>query len=146
MAEAAKTAVVTGGGRGIGRGIVLALAQDGCDVAILDLIEENAQAVKKEVEALGRRALTGPGAAGTLGHRSEAPPGGGAGAWPAAEEPGLPAPLCLQNPTRYGCPKAEATPSPAGPPPITAIFFPFRVGIENFGIPPSLFAISTSVA
>ena len=57
MAEAAKTAVVTGGGRGIGRGIVLALAQDGCDVAILDLIEENAQGVKKEVEALGRRAL-----------------------------------------------------------------------------------------
>ena len=57
MAEAARTAVVTGGGRGIGRAIVLALAKDGCDVAILDLIEENSQAVKKEVEALGRRAL-----------------------------------------------------------------------------------------
>lgn len=57
MAEAARTAVVTGGGRGIGRAITLALARDGCNVAILDLIEENAQAVKKEVEALGRKAL-----------------------------------------------------------------------------------------
>ncbi|HWP84958.1 MAG TPA: SDR family NAD(P)-dependent oxidoreductase [Terriglobia bacterium] len=57
MAQAARTAVVTGGGRGIGRGICLALAQDGCDIAILDLIEENAHAVQKEVEALGRRAL-----------------------------------------------------------------------------------------
>jgi len=57
MAETPKTAVVTGGGRGIGRAIVLELAKDGCDVAILDLIEENAQSVRKEVEALGRRAL-----------------------------------------------------------------------------------------
>ena len=57
MEPSGKTAVVTGGGRGIGRAIALALAQDGCNVAILDLIEENAQAVKKEVEALGRRAL-----------------------------------------------------------------------------------------
>ena len=52
-----RIAVVTGGGRGIGRAIVLELARQGCDVAILDLIEENTQSVKKEVEALGRRAL-----------------------------------------------------------------------------------------
>ena len=57
MADAARIAVVTGGGRGIGRAIVLGLANDGCDVAILDLIEENAKSVQKEVEALGRRAL-----------------------------------------------------------------------------------------
>ncbi|MBI2818364.1 MAG: glucose 1-dehydrogenase [Acidobacteria bacterium] len=57
MEPSAKTAIVTGGGRGIGRAIALALAHDGCNVAILDLIEENAQGVKKEVEALGHRAL-----------------------------------------------------------------------------------------
>jgi 2-hydroxycyclohexanecarboxyl-CoA dehydrogenase len=57
MSQVSKTAVVTGGGRGIGRAISLELARQGCNVAILDLIEENAQAVKKEVEALGRRAL-----------------------------------------------------------------------------------------
>ena len=57
MSQDGRSAIVTGGGRGIGRAITLALARQGCNVAILDLIEENAQAVKKEVEALGRRAL-----------------------------------------------------------------------------------------
>src|SRR5438552_1937886 len=51
------SAIVTGGGRGIGRGIVLALAQDGAEVAIGDLNLENAQSVAEEVRALGRRAL-----------------------------------------------------------------------------------------
>ena len=57
MSQDGRSAIVTGGGRGIGRAITLALARQGCHVAILDLIEENAQSVKKEVEALGRRAL-----------------------------------------------------------------------------------------
>ena len=57
MSQDGRSAIVTGGGRGIGRAIALALARQGCHVAILDLIEENAQSVKKEVEALGRRAL-----------------------------------------------------------------------------------------
>jgi len=57
MSQDGRSAIVTGGGRGIGRAITLALARQGCNVAILDLIEENAQSVKKEVEALGRRAL-----------------------------------------------------------------------------------------
>ena len=57
MSQDGRSAIVTGGGRGIGRAIALALAGQGCNVAILDLIEENAQSVKKEVEALGRRAL-----------------------------------------------------------------------------------------
>ncbi|MBI4480644.1 MAG: glucose 1-dehydrogenase [Acidobacteria bacterium] len=57
MSQDGRSAIVTGGGRGIGRAIALALAGQGCHVAILDLIEENAQSVKKEVEALGRRAL-----------------------------------------------------------------------------------------
>lgn len=52
-----RTAIVTGGGRGIGRGIALCLAEDGADVAIVDLIERNARSVAAEVEAKGRRAL-----------------------------------------------------------------------------------------
>ena len=35
---AGKNAVVVGGGQGIGRGIALALARDGMDVAVLDAI------------------------------------------------------------------------------------------------------------
>jgi meso-butanediol dehydrogenase/(S,S)-butanediol dehydrogenase/diacetyl reductase len=52
-----KTAIVTGGGRGIGRGIVLALAEAGADVAIAEIDLESAESTAKEVEALGRRAL-----------------------------------------------------------------------------------------
>lgn len=51
-----KTAVVTGGGRGIGRGIALALARNGADVAVADIIAENARSVAAEAQALGRRA------------------------------------------------------------------------------------------
>jgi NAD(P)-dependent dehydrogenase (short-subunit alcohol dehydrogenase family) len=52
-----KVAVVTGGGSGIGRGIVLCMAREGADVAIPDIQDANAQTVAKEVQALGRRAL-----------------------------------------------------------------------------------------
>ncbi len=52
-----KAAIVTGGGRGIGRGITLVLAEDGADIAILDLDLENANRTADEVRALGRRAL-----------------------------------------------------------------------------------------
>ena len=57
MSQDARTAVVTGAGRGIGRAIALALAQQGCQVAVLELLEDNANSVQKEIEALGRRAL-----------------------------------------------------------------------------------------
>ncbi|MBN1577315.1 MAG: 3-oxoacyl-[acyl-carrier-protein] reductase, partial [Chitinispirillaceae bacterium] len=52
-----KTALVTGGGRGIGREIALRLAQAGCSVAVSDIDVTTAQSVAKELEALGVRAL-----------------------------------------------------------------------------------------
>ena len=53
-----KTALVTGAGRGIGRAIALALARDGAQVAVLDVVKENAEAVRREIEALGVKGLT----------------------------------------------------------------------------------------
>jgi hypothetical protein len=54
---AGKVAVVTGGGSGIGRGIVLAMAKQGADIAIPDLHVLNADKVADEVKALGRKVL-----------------------------------------------------------------------------------------
>ena len=50
-----KVALVTGGGKGIGRAIALQLAKDGMDVAVIDINKENMDAVVKEVEALGQK-------------------------------------------------------------------------------------------
>ena len=52
-----RTAVVTGGGSGIGRGITLGLAAEGMRIAILDLNEEAANSVATEVSDLGGEAL-----------------------------------------------------------------------------------------
>jgi NAD(P)-dependent dehydrogenase (short-subunit alcohol dehydrogenase family) len=52
-----KVAIVTGGGRGIGEGIVQCLAEEGADVAVVDLDGDNARAVVDAVGALGRKAL-----------------------------------------------------------------------------------------
>ena len=54
---AGKTAIVTGGSRGLGRAIVLGLARSGCDVVIASRKLEACEAVAREVEALGRKAL-----------------------------------------------------------------------------------------
>lgn len=55
-----QVAVVTGAGKGIGRGIVLSLAQAGADVAVAARNEAEIAAVAAEVEALGRRAIAVP--------------------------------------------------------------------------------------
>lgn len=52
-----KKALITGGGSGIGRATALAMAAEGADIAVVDINLAAAQAVAKEVEALGVKAL-----------------------------------------------------------------------------------------
>jgi 3-oxoacyl-[acyl-carrier protein] reductase len=49
-------AVVTGGGRGIGRAIALKFAQEGADVVVVSRTQENSEKVANEIAALGRKA------------------------------------------------------------------------------------------
>src|SRR5712672_3223440 len=53
-----KTALVTGGARGIGRACALALADSGFDIALVDLLEKEMAATSRDIEARGRRTLT----------------------------------------------------------------------------------------
>jgi len=55
MKLAGKTALVTGAGGGLGKGIALALAKEGADVALADLNTEILQGIEKEVRALDRK-------------------------------------------------------------------------------------------
>jgi NAD(P)-dependent dehydrogenase (short-subunit alcohol dehydrogenase family) len=52
-----RIALVTGAGRGIGRGIALAMAREGADVAVAELDAETASSTAEEVRALGVRSL-----------------------------------------------------------------------------------------
>jgi 3-oxoacyl-[acyl-carrier protein] reductase len=51
-----QVALVTGGGRGIGRATALRLAHEGAEIAIIDVDGETAEATSREINALGRRA------------------------------------------------------------------------------------------
>lgn len=53
-----KTAIVTGGGRGIGRGCAHELARQGCDIVLVDIIAEDLANTKTEIEQLGQRCRT----------------------------------------------------------------------------------------
>jgi 3-oxoacyl-[acyl-carrier protein] reductase len=57
MNLAGRVALVTGAAQGIGRAIALALAEVGADIVGGDVKLEPLEAVKKEIEALGRKAL-----------------------------------------------------------------------------------------
>jgi NAD(P)-dependent dehydrogenase (short-subunit alcohol dehydrogenase family) len=52
-----RAALITGGGRGIGRATALAMARLGADVALAGRTEETLRATASDVEALGRRAV-----------------------------------------------------------------------------------------
>lgn len=58
MSVKGKNILVTGAGQGIGRGITLRLAQDGANIALVDIKADKIDEVRKEVEALGRKATT----------------------------------------------------------------------------------------
>jgi NAD(P)-dependent dehydrogenase (short-subunit alcohol dehydrogenase family) len=51
-----KIAIVTGGGRGIGRSIATAFAKAGADVAVNDLDADSARTTSEQIVSLGRRA------------------------------------------------------------------------------------------
>lgn len=54
---AGRVALVTGAGQGIGRGIALAMAREGADIAVVERRRETAAATVKEIESLAVRAV-----------------------------------------------------------------------------------------
>ncbi len=52
-----KVAIVTGGGKGIGRAISLAFASEGADVVVAARTESSLKEVAAEIEAIGRKSL-----------------------------------------------------------------------------------------
>jgi NAD(P)-dependent dehydrogenase (short-subunit alcohol dehydrogenase family) len=52
-----RVALVTGGAKGIGRGVCLKFAEEGCDIVVNALHIDGAQKVADEIKALGRESL-----------------------------------------------------------------------------------------
>jgi len=55
-----KVAIVTGGGRGIGKAIALVFAEAGVDVVVAARTVEQIEGTAKEIRELGQRALAVP--------------------------------------------------------------------------------------
>ena len=53
-----KVAVVTGGGRGIGKEISMAMAREGAHIAVASDVEKEVKEVAQQIEKLGRRAIS----------------------------------------------------------------------------------------
>ena len=60
MFHPAKTVVVTGASAGVGRAVAVAFARRGCNVALLARGPERLEAARREIEAVGGRALAVP--------------------------------------------------------------------------------------
>ncbi|NKZ14221.1 acetoin reductase [Mycolicibacterium septicum DSM 44393] len=58
MTLQSKVALVTGAGRGIGRGIALRLAREGADVALVDVVPDGINEVAGEIDEIGAKATT----------------------------------------------------------------------------------------
>lgn len=52
-----RVALITGGSRGLGRACALRIAEEGRDIVIADVLEEQGKGVVGEVEAMGQKAL-----------------------------------------------------------------------------------------
>src|SRR5260370_22234308 len=58
MSLGGKTALVTGAAKGVGRGIALELAREGCDVVVNDYTDSaGAEATAAEIRGMGRQAF-----------------------------------------------------------------------------------------
>lgn len=66
-----KTAIITGGARGIGRGCALELAARGYDIALVDLLEPEMKRTAGEIAALGRKTLIYQADVALFGRASE---------------------------------------------------------------------------
>ncbi len=55
-----KVAIITGAGRGIGKGIALTLAEAGADVTVAARTAEQIEQTAEEIRKLGRKALVVP--------------------------------------------------------------------------------------